>query len=218
MTVISDNPFATAAVSVVDMTDYASERQVEFISKLLLERLWATGSPKYVARTMEIVKAITAAMQADAQSAGMMGQEVSAQLIEAGRKPLTRAGASALITALKDCERAKGVTSTAPAAEREIEDGFYEFTYDRGKVAIAKVQTAVHGSGHQYAKQLDPETGKFEYVGGLMAEVRSSGVLLSLERAKELGHLYGRCIRCGRTLTDEGSIEAGIGPVCAGKF
>ena len=41
---------------------------------------------------------------------------------------------------------------------------------------------------------------------------------MSLADAKKFGALYGTCCVCGRTLTDEVSIEAGIGPVCAQKF
>jgi hypothetical protein len=44
----------------------------------------------------------------------------------------------------------------------------------------------------------------------LTAETR-----LNPEQAKEFGMLYGMCCRCGRELTDEFSIEHGIGPVCA---
>ena len=39
-----------------------------------------------------------------------------------------------------------------------------------------------------------------------------------LEAAKKYGKLSGRCCSCGRDLTDPASIEAGIGPICAGKF
>lgn len=39
-----------------------------------------------------------------------------------------------------------------------------------------------------------------------------------LEAAKKHGKLAGRCCSCGRDLTNDGSIEAGIGPVCAEKF
>jgi hypothetical protein len=46
----------------------------------------------------------------------------------------------------------------------------------------------------------------------------SDETLMTLEDAKEFGRLYGMCCQCGATLTDEKSIEAGIGPVCAGKF
>lgn len=39
-----------------------------------------------------------------------------------------------------------------------------------------------------------------------------------LQTAMKYGRLSGLCCSCGRDLTDEGSIEAGIGPVCARKF
>jgi hypothetical protein len=92
---------------------------------------------------------------------------------------------------------------------------------------IYKVQKAVHGSGQNYAKRLvqtlvnDPRTGKpkfkFEYAPGFVFELRPEHAL-TIEQAKEFGALYGTCCVCGRTLTKEESIEAGIGPVCAEKF
>lgn len=92
--------------------------------------------------------------------------------------------------------------------------------------SIYKVQAAVHGSGKTYAKRLvetlvrDPKTGKnkwrFEYAPGFVMELRPEH-RLTIEQAKEFGALYGTCCVCGRTLTDEKSIAAGIGPVCAGK-
>lgn len=39
-----------------------------------------------------------------------------------------------------------------------------------------------------------------------------------LEAVKEIGKATGRCCVCSRTLTNEGSIEAGIGPICAQYF
>lgn len=38
-----------------------------------------------------------------------------------------------------------------------------------------------------------------------------------VDAAKRIGLLTGHCCVCGRTLTNEGSIEEGIGPICAGK-
>ena len=93
-------------------------------------------------------------------------------------------------------------------------DGFWELPDGR----IAKVQMAVNGSGNPYAKIMDVDTGKFNYASGLITEVRNHGTRLPLERAKDLGKLYGICVCCGRTLTDEGSIAAGIGPICATRF
>ena len=39
-----------------------------------------------------------------------------------------------------------------------------------------------------------------------------------LEAAKAAGRASGRCSCCGRDLTDEGSIEMGIGPICLSKI
>lgn len=39
-----------------------------------------------------------------------------------------------------------------------------------------------------------------------------------LESAKRYGRATGICCCCGRTLTDPASIEAGIGPICQGKW
>lgn len=39
-----------------------------------------------------------------------------------------------------------------------------------------------------------------------------------LEQAKLYGKRTGTCCVCGRTLTDEGSVEAGIGPICADNW
>ena len=80
---------------------------------------------------------------------------------------------------------------------------------------IFKVQRAVHGSGHLYTKEL--VSGGFTYASGMIRQLNSSH-RMTLEQAKEYGALYGVCCRCAAPLTDEKSIAAGIGPVCATKF
>lgn len=87
---------------------------------------------------------------------------------------------------------------------------------------IFKVQVAHQGSGNKYAKRLVPGEGfgapaSFEYAPGAIRNL-SEDTLLSLEDAKAFGALYGTCCVCGRTLTDETSIAAGIGPICAKRF
>lgn len=52
---------------------------------------------------------------------------------------------------------------------------------------------------------------------GMATRFVKPGWLMTLEQAKQFGTIYGVCCSCGRLLTDEGSIEAGIGPVCAKK-
>ncbi len=104
-----------------------------------------------------------------------------------------------------------------------LEDGMYKL----GET-IYKVQHAVHGSGKQYAKALvrgerwaKDGDGKevcwnFEYAPGAISKL-SPADRMTLDEAKAFGALYGTCCVCGRTLTDEVSIAAGIGPVCAGR-
>jgi hypothetical protein len=97
-------------------------------------------------------------------------------------------------------------------AKVELEAGIY--LHDG---VVCKVQRAVHGSGNMYAKVLDTTTAKFEYATGLVTKIKAEE-RMTLEQAKEFGAIYGVCCNCGATLTDERSIEAGIGPICAKKF
>lgn len=142
------------------------------------------------------------------------------QAVELGRTlwrsaAFTKDAASAVIDALKAAPYANAgkdaPRDTAPAPE-----GMHKALH-----SIYKVQRAIHGSGNLYAKKLTRVEGSddwtFEYAPGAM-RILSEETKMTLEQAKEFGALYGTCCVCGRTLTDEKSIEAGIGPVCANKF
>ena len=132
-------------------------------------------------------------------------------------RPVTRQSASRLIDAL--IERGKALPREPKV---EIAEGMWiaEHTDADGeaRARIFKVQVAVHGSGRLYAKELNPLNGKFEYAPGGVKFLSTEGQQMTLDEAREYGTLYGRCIVCGRTLTDEGSIAAGIGPICAARF
>lgn len=101
----------------------------------------------------------------------------------------------------------------------ELEDGIYRLPDG----TIYKVQQAVHRSGWQYAKRLvvtengTESTVSFVYEPGGISRIRPE-YAITKEEAEKFGQLYGVCVLCGRTLTDEGSIAAGIGPICAGKM
>lgn len=102
---------------------------------------------------------------------------------------------------------------TAP----EIEDGMYILNG-----VIYKVQHAVHGSGRQYAKRLVPpdnqgERAEFIYAPGTVGWLRPEH-RMTREQAREFGALYGTCVRCGRVLTREDSIERMMGRICADKI
>lgn len=109
----------------------------------------------------------------------------------------------------KAIETAAAAPVAAPATE-----GWYEVDG-----SVVKVQRAVNGSGNLYAKRLvvTEGDGSWEYVPGLIRQCNDSN-RLSAERAMAMGKLYGVCMICGRTLTDETSIERGIGPICLGKM
>jgi hypothetical protein len=120
----------------------------------------------------------------------------------------------------KEREERRAFTVAAAIASPErpaITDGLYRSPDG----AVFKVQKAVHGSGNLYAKRLevDPEsrTGTFVYEPGAIRRIDPAW-RMTKEDAIAFGALYGCCCACGRTLTDEKSIEAGIGPVCGRKF
>lgn len=95
-----------------------------------------------------------------------------------------------------------------------VTDGIYYFNDE-----VVKVQRAVHGSGQLYAKRLvvADGSGVWEYAPGLVRQLRPEHKM-TREQAAEFGHLYGVCCVCGATLTNENSIEAGIGPVCSSRL
>lgn len=107
-----------------------------------------------------------------------------------------------------------------------LDEGMYEREVD-GVMTVFKIQVAHHGSGRKYAKRLEiygptefsrqQTTAKFVMAPGAISQLRAEHKM-SLERAQEYGALYGFCCCCSRILTDETSIENGIGPICAQKF
>jgi len=136
-------------------------------------------------------------------------------------------GTHTSVDEVRACSQGKGVSAeereaAAVPTKKRADEGMY-----RKAGSIYKVQKAVHGSGRNYAKRLvqvlanDPKTGKpkfrFEYAPGFIFELRSEHKL-SLEQAKEFGALYNTCVVCGRTLTNEISVELGIGPICRDKY
>ena len=70
-------------------------------------------------------------------------------------------------------------------------------------------------AGRLYGKALDADTGKFEYEAGCLRRVVRK---LTIEEAAAHGHRTGNCMICGRELSNEESVERGIGPICASKF
>lgn len=144
----------------------------------------------------------------------------------------SKAEAKAMLDAMQDLPdyvAPAPAAGEAPARRRnapEVEaDGMYR---NPATGDIYKVQIAHHGSGNLYAKKLvkldEPRIirGKeahFEFVmaRGAIYNIKPEWQLDRAD-AKEFGDLYGCCMRCGLVLTDEASIDAGLGSTCIKKM
>lgn len=151
---------------------------------------------------------------------------------ESGANLIGKAKASELIDW---CLKQKESIPPAPKAEPVYKDaglavteGIWLTHTNTDDPKVWKIQVAHHGSGNLYGKLLT-NTGQgksgwqFVYESGVVGLVAGhlrsgTGEKLTPEKAAAFGHLYGVCCVCGATLTDEDSIERGIGPVCAGKI
>lgn len=128
---------------------------------------------------------------------------------------LTFETAKALISELIGRREAQ-IRAAKIQTPKVTEDGMYR-TPDG---TVYKVQIAKQGSGHLYAKKLtqhEDESWSFDFAKGAIHRL-TADMKMTLDQAKEFGQLYGVCCKCGADLTDERSIERGIGPVCEGKW
>lgn len=133
----------------------------------------------------------------------------------------TRATISAEIDVwIKIPRPAREVRVSAPKAPvTELRDGIYRLGDDWYKVVHA-----VHGSGRQYAKKAvihtDDEGNRsatFNFEGSGPLRKLTPEHRVGLEEARLFGELYGCCVKCGATLTDEDSMADMMGPYCSGR-
>jgi len=100
----------------------------------------------------------------------------------------------------------------------KIIPGFYkDNNNDVWKVQFNKAQTGMYA-----LLRITPK--KYEYTPGAINSITPEMFVslnpldITLEEAKAYGRKTGSCYMCGRELTKQESIDAGIGPICAGKF
>lgn len=123
---------------------------------------------------------------------------------------------SAILNGPKPVRKPADPKPVAPAVE--ITEGMYQ----NPEGQIFKVQKAVHGSGHLYAKVLETDTDPvtsvteawFSYAAGAIRRLRPEWKMTP-EQAAAFGSLYGICCCCSKTLTDENSQHNGFGRKCA---
>lgn len=117
--------------------------------------------------------------------------------------------------------RRKPARSTAPT----VGQGIYVMTTDDGEV-VYRVEPS-KSSGNLYAKRLvegvnDADWGWAYERGGIFtiseAVANGTGRQLSESEASAYGKRTGRCVCCGALLTNDLSIDLGIGPICRKRW
>ena len=109
--------------------------------------------------------------------------------------------------------RAAAPKTTVPAAK--VEDGRYAVEED-GALKFFKVKNG-NRPGFVF---LDIQASDEWHAVRNVTRIRAIVALIAQDPHAAMvryGHELGECGRCGRTLTDETSRAAGIGPVCAGR-
>lgn len=181
----------------------ATEKQVSYIHSLLDERdLFA--SPVFFDRV-------------NAMDVQELENYIATLKRQAER--LSKRIASEWISRLADLPRKSRPAQPSNRGDLPSEAGMYRATGG----TIIRVYLGQR-SGKLLVKQVigDKDSGYgYEYVGAV--EGRGRGIAtgakpLSLEEAKEWGKMTGHCCVCARRLDVPESVEAGIGPVCAGRL
>lgn len=172
----------------------------------------SSPSPLPLASDKQLAYIISLASQRDlaaSSQAALIQHTVS--LATTNPAKVTKAAASTIIDKMVHLPYLNTKTAQSPAKKVGLEPGYYLMNDSFFKVVRSPQ------SGNLYAKQYID--GVWEYASGAVYQLKKADAQqLTLEDAKKFGSIYGTCIVCGRTLTDEGSIAAGIGPVCAAKF
>lgn len=122
---------------------------------------------------------------------------------------IVRSAVTGILDDLKRTPRAQ----SAPVATAALEIGIYQVGERVYKVYPNQSKS------HLLAKLLVVDNGEASWsYQGAAARFVKADQRMTLEQAKVFGAITGICCNCGRTLTDETSIEAGIGPICAQRF
>ena len=104
-----------------------------------------------------------------------------------------------------------------PAPARpDVPAGRYAVTTDDGHYAFYRVWRGSRGGVVVYMQISDDEQRMYgAQATAILCKIKTAG---PLEAAKAYGREIGECGICGRTLTNEESRAAGIGPICSQKY
>ena len=146
----------------------------------------------------------------EAQDWSDFAQSLAAEYARLGSLTPLQLSAAARMRSKSTASKAARMTQKG-FARREPEVGFYQAGSAVYKVQENRTKTA------RYAKVLCDD-GSWAYVGKNPFSLLQPSDRLTRESAAAHGRLTGRCVCCGRTLTNPDSVAAGIGPICAQHF
>lgn len=133
----------------------------------------------------------------------------------------TQRQASEWISDLKDRQARSPIT--APPRSKgglpSVAAGRYAVVGDDGTLRLYKVDRPREGhfSGWTFVTWMRPNGYESQLSRPQMEKVLAKIAANPMDALVAYGKHTGVCGKCGRTLTDPESIDAGIGPVCAGK-
>lgn len=201
-----DNISKTAASALIDKlidrpikagvpVKLASEKQINFLRKLIDEKAWELAGGEDYAPIVNV----QTGEPVSAKSAG----EAITWLLTLARKPVE--------------------TTTTVDLESGIylHDGqvFKVYTNQARTRMLAKLLVLPEGWVDLSRNEREASDSQPQWIyQGVASRFVKADEKMTLEQAKEFGAIYGVCSNCGRLLTNEDSIEAGLGPICRNKF
>lgn len=208
---------------------YASEKQANFIKKLLSTKQHSYDTPDFALLNVQGATELIANLLKCPNKAGVVRLATSKQLWLLGKLVQDKQEGKALLSATLSKE---GVTvleqlsidsvsglitqlKDAPSLEPEIKEvGAYLLNNSIYQIRMGlnsrKLQVWTINRNHD---GFDYDTTKQSVLFALKPEHR-----LTLSKAIELSVQFGCCVHCGRALTRAVSVARGMGAVCAGKY
>lgn len=210
--------------------DPASDKQVWFARKLITTKLpqdaqaaelaKLEGTPSKVSVSAIIDKLISKAdlvVTADNQASEAQIRFINSLRAERGFEALTADVRISKKEASEAINDLKLTPKPAAPTAKTTELGIYRYDGEIHRVKRSRT------TGYHYAQRLTivrndegKNTGEWVPAKGMIYKLKPEH-RLSLEEAKAWGKVTEVCCRCGAELENDGSIEAGIGPVCATK-
>jgi cell pole-organizing protein PopZ len=188
--------------------------EIDLLNEIPVDANLDRRSPRQAELMTSLVAQIT---ELDAELGARTGEWIAKATAAGHWTPGREGNASAWITKMIDKVRelkaAAKATPSTPAAE--VANGRYAVEED-GVLKFFKVTNGKR-AGFVF---LDVQASDEWHAIRNVARIRKIVALIAEDAHAAMiryGHELGECGRCGRTLTDEASRAAGIGPICASK-